>query len=92
MQLPLTEASADLARLVEATLRGEEIIILKDNQPIVKLTRIEKVSLQPSPSSQNPVSQSADLTIKSYPLREMPLVIAENFDEPMPEFWEALAE
>ncbi len=27
-----------------------------------------------------------------YPLRGLPLVIAEDFDEPMPEIWEALSE
>ncbi|WP_293149249.1 MULTISPECIES: hypothetical protein [unclassified Microcoleus] len=34
---------------------------------------------------------SAGLTAqKHYPLRGMPLVIAEDFDEPMPDLWDAL--
>lgn len=43
VQISLTEASADLVRLVEAALQGEEIVILKDNQPVVKLTLLEPV-------------------------------------------------
>lgn len=31
-------------------------------------------------------------TTKNYPLREKPITIASDFDEPMPELWEALAE
>ncbi len=48
-------------------------------------------------------SQTRCLTIESatqntseassvYPLRGLPLVIAEDFDEPIPEIWEALSE
>ena len=43
VQISLTEASAELVRLVEAALQGEEIVILKDNQPVVKLTLLEPV-------------------------------------------------
>jgi antitoxin (DNA-binding transcriptional repressor) of toxin-antitoxin stability system len=31
-------------------------------------------------------------TAKYYPLRGQPITIASDFDEPMPELWEALAE
>ncbi|MBE9250650.1 DUF2281 domain-containing protein [Dolichospermum sp. LEGE 00240] len=31
-------------------------------------------------------------TTKNYPLRGKPITIASDFDEPMPERWEALAE
>jgi antitoxin (DNA-binding transcriptional repressor) of toxin-antitoxin stability system len=31
-------------------------------------------------------------TAKHYPLRGQPITIASDFDEPMPELWEALAE
>jgi antitoxin (DNA-binding transcriptional repressor) of toxin-antitoxin stability system len=41
VQIPLAEASEELVRLVEAALQGEEIVILKDNQPVVKLTLLE---------------------------------------------------
>ena len=29
---------------------------------------------------------------KTYPLRGLPITISDDFDEPMPELWEALAE
>jgi hypothetical protein len=29
---------------------------------------------------------------KTYPLRDLPITISEDFDDPMPELWEALTE
>ncbi len=37
------------------------------------------------------ISQQTNTT-KKYPLRGKPITIASDFDEPMPELWEALAE
>ena len=31
-------------------------------------------------------------TEKTYPLRGLPITISDDFDEPMPELWEALGE
>lgn len=47
MQVNLTETSQDLIQLVEAALHGEEIIILKDNKPVVKLTLVEPAQRRP---------------------------------------------
>ncbi|MGB3515328.1 MAG: hypothetical protein WBA43_02660 [Elainellaceae cyanobacterium] len=47
MQVNLTETSQDLIQLVEAALHGEEIIILKDNKPVVKLTLLEPAQRRP---------------------------------------------
>ena len=33
-----------------------------------------------------------DATVKNYPLRGMPIKIAPDFDNPMPELWDALGE
>ena len=41
MQVRLTEASEELVQLVEAALKGEEVVILKDNQPVVKLALLK---------------------------------------------------
>ena len=41
MQVSLTEASEELVQLVEAALKGEEVVIFKDNQPVVKLALLE---------------------------------------------------
>ncbi|MGI8504801.1 MAG: type II toxin-antitoxin system Phd/YefM family antitoxin [Hassallia sp.] len=36
-QITLAEASQHLSELIEAAINGEEIIIVKDDQPIAKL-------------------------------------------------------
>jgi prevent-host-death family protein len=36
-QITVNEASQHLSDLIEAALGGDEIIIMKDNQPVVKL-------------------------------------------------------
>ncbi|BAY25866.1 hypothetical protein NIES2100_56740 [Calothrix sp. NIES-2100] len=46
-QITLDEASQHLSDLVEAALSGEEIIIIKDNQPVVKLTPVAPVKRRP---------------------------------------------
>ncbi len=33
-----------------------------------------------------------NISQKNYPLRGLPITISEDFDEPMPELWEALTE
>lgn len=45
-QITLAEASQNLPNLIEAALSGEEIII-KDNQPVVKLTSVSPVKRHP---------------------------------------------
>ncbi|MBD1804383.1 MAG: type II toxin-antitoxin system prevent-host-death family antitoxin [Symplocastrum torsivum CPER-KK1] len=42
-QITLTEASQHLSDLIEAALKGEEIIITKDNKPVVKLVAVSSV-------------------------------------------------
>ena len=41
--IDIAEISKDLFELVELVLKGEEIIIVKDNQPVVKLVGLEPV-------------------------------------------------
>jgi antitoxin (DNA-binding transcriptional repressor) of toxin-antitoxin stability system len=42
-QINLAEVSQELSNLVELVLKGEEIVIVKDNQPVVKLVAIPPV-------------------------------------------------
>ncbi|MFE1748831.1 type II toxin-antitoxin system Phd/YefM family antitoxin [Coleofasciculus sp. H7-2] len=42
-QIDLAEASKYLPNLIEAALRGEEVTISKDNQPVVKLVPVSPV-------------------------------------------------
>ncbi|OUL36629.1 DUF2281 domain-containing protein [Nostoc sp. T09] len=50
-QITLAEASQHLPDLIEAALSGEEIIIIKDNQPVVKLTPVLQVKRRRQPGS-----------------------------------------
>ncbi|MDZ8223652.1 MULTISPECIES: type II toxin-antitoxin system prevent-host-death family antitoxin [unclassified Nostoc] len=50
-QITLAEASQNLPDLIEAALGGEEIIIIKDNQPLVKLTPVSSLKHRRQPGS-----------------------------------------
>lgn len=39
-EITLAEASKNLPELIEAAISGEEIVITKDNQPVVTLTPV----------------------------------------------------
>ncbi|MFB2922351.1 MULTISPECIES: type II toxin-antitoxin system Phd/YefM family antitoxin [Aerosakkonema] len=39
-QITLDEATKDLLALIEAAIKGEEIVITKDDKPVVKLSPI----------------------------------------------------
>jgi prevent-host-death family protein len=51
LQVTLAEASAQLAQLVEAALQGEEIVIVRDEQPAVKLMPMLPVKRRRKPGS-----------------------------------------
>ena len=42
MQVNIHEAKSQLSRLIQRTLNGEEVIIARNNQPVVRLQVIEK--------------------------------------------------
>jgi prevent-host-death family protein len=73
LQVTLAEASAQLAQLVEAALQGEEILITKDAQPVVKLS-----PLKPIPKRHRAKAGSAKGLVW----------ISEDFDEPLEDFKE----
>lgn len=50
-QITLAEASQNLSELIDAALSGEEIIIIKDNQLVVKLTPVSPVKSRRQPGS-----------------------------------------
>ncbi|MCF7859548.1 MAG: type II toxin-antitoxin system Phd/YefM family antitoxin [Candidatus Cloacimonetes bacterium] len=41
LQVNIHEAKTNLSKLIEKTIKGEEIIIAKSNKPIAKLVKIE---------------------------------------------------
>lgn len=64
------------AILNELTATQTEVVITREGIPVARI-----VPWQAKPTSTH-----------HYPLRGMPITIADNFDEPMLEFWEALGE
>ena len=65
------------ALLDEVTATQTEIVITRNSIPVARIIPCE-------------IQQTA--AAQHYPLRGMPITIAEDFDEPMPELWEALSE
>ncbi len=73
----LQKTDISLISLVdEVRETGSEIVISQDGIAIARL-----VPCQVESSSKT-----------NYPLRGMPIEIADDFDEPMPELWECLSE
>ena len=56
-------------------------------QAMLKLFQVMQSAPQAAAQQRNDQSSNS-----AYPLRGLPLVIAEDFDEPMSELWEALSE
>jgi len=50
-QITVNEASQHLSDFIEAALGGDEIIIMKDNQPVVKLIPVLPVKHRRQPGS-----------------------------------------
>jgi hypothetical protein len=75
---PIVQIPIPITVLVEVikSLSANEKILLK------QLLDEEVAGLQQTTQSSSP----------NYPLRGLPLVISEDFDEPMPELWEALSQ
>jgi prevent-host-death family protein len=75
--LNVSQARQQLPTLVdEVAQSGEEVLITRRGEPMAKL-----VPFQPKEAEK-----------VAHPLRGLPIEIAEDFDEPLPELWEALGE
>jgi antitoxin (DNA-binding transcriptional repressor) of toxin-antitoxin stability system len=66
--------SALTALLDEVTATQSEIVITRNGIAVARIIPCETKQALP----------------QHYPLRGIPITIAENFDDPMPELWEAL--
>jgi antitoxin (DNA-binding transcriptional repressor) of toxin-antitoxin stability system len=64
------------ALLDEVTATQDEIVITRNGIAVARIVPCQTKQVFP----------------KHYPLRGMPITIAADFDEPMPELWEALGE
>ena len=72
-QINLAEASKYLPDLIEAAINGKEIVITKDNQPVVKLVPV------PPPKKRRPAKAGSAKGL---------IEISEDFDEPLEDFKE----
>jgi prevent-host-death family protein len=76
--LSVSSARSNLPSLIDAVLvKHESIVISRKGKPVAQLV---------------PVTGDSSLRENSlYSLRSVPLSIPDDFDEPLPELWEALA-
>jgi prevent-host-death family protein len=51
MQVNIAQAKAKLSELVQQALLGEEVILAKDNKPLLKLVPIEPIKKERVPGS-----------------------------------------
>jgi prevent-host-death family protein len=51
MQVNVAEAKARLSRLVKQALDGEDVVIAKDNKPLVKLVPVKSTARRRRPGS-----------------------------------------
>jgi prevent-host-death family protein len=79
--LNIQEADGTLTSLLdEVTATQAEIVITRNGIPVARIVPCE-------------TEQKTKQTIpQHYPLRGMSITISEDFDESMPELWEALGE
>jgi prevent-host-death family protein len=73
-QIDIIEGKEKLRKLIEAAMRGEEIAITQDNQPVVKLVGIPPANKKRWPS-------------KAGSAKGM-VWMSDDFDEPLEEFKE----
>jgi prevent-host-death family protein len=74
-ELNVSQVRQQLPTLIdEVSKSGHEVLITRRGQPLAKL-----VPFQPK-----------DAESVAHPLRGLPIEIAEDFDAPLPELWEAL--
>lgn len=70
IQVTIHEAKTHLSRLIQQALDGEEVIIARDKQPLVKL------SVLPEAQQVRRIGGAAHVIVR----------IAPDFDAPLPEF------
>ncbi len=78
--------------LIQAIERSPDEVV----RALLELLRVwqRQRSPQAMQSEQKDVAlqQTAHSSSSDYPLRGLPLVIADDFDQPMPELWEAMSQ
>lgn len=70
-QIDISEALVQMPQLIEVAIRGEEVIITKDNQPVVKL-----VPILPHKKDRYPL----------FGIDKGLIAISDDFDSPLEDF------
>ena len=71
-QVSVEEAQAQFLRLIETALKGEEIIITREGQPILKFVKLERPKPQRQPGRG----------------KHLMITMSNDFDEPLEDFAE----
>lgn len=72
LQVNIHEAKTHLSRLIQAALNGKEVIIARDNKPVVRL------DVLPGAGNKRKIGNAKGLILS----------MAEDFDEPLEDFEE----
>lgn len=70
MQVNIAQAKARLSELVQKAMLGEEVVIAKDNKPLLRLTPIKNVLVERKPGS----------------AKNLVVSVSDDFDSPISEF------
>lgn len=77
LTLNVSQARQQLPTLVdEVSQLGHEVLITRRGQPLAKLVPFQPMEAEKA----------------AHPLRGLPIEIADDFDAPLPELWEALSD
>jgi antitoxin (DNA-binding transcriptional repressor) of toxin-antitoxin stability system len=79
--IDLKKAKAQLDDLIQLALDGEEVVIMENNEPILKLVRVPFVSKQPS-------LYRKDLPYRQSGSAKELISMSDDFDEPLDDFGE----
>jgi antitoxin (DNA-binding transcriptional repressor) of toxin-antitoxin stability system len=74
-QVNIHEAKTNLSKLIQEAIEGKEVIIARDNQPLVRL------EVLPEAKPQRRIGQAKDLV----------LYLADDFDAPLDDFKEYMS-
>ena len=73
IEVGVSEAKTNLSRLLEKAMAGEEVIIKRSGRPMVRLTPVEPVPVEPAPFRRKLGTAKGQI------------FISDDFDDPLPD-------
>lgn len=83
IQVTMEDVGEKVQQLIQQAIAGEEVVILSDNQPVVRLTAVKVINGERKsgiPSGKGPLVFGS--------ARDRLIHMAEDFDEPLEDFAE----